>query len=121
MHTSAAFDLDATLNRLDGDRLLFRELIGFFLEDSPKVFEQLKASLRDGNLSAIERAAHALKGLTANVGSGPASLLAGRIEESARKNELTTAAAALGELEQELARLMKALEDFRALSEVRRG
>ena len=33
--TINAFDLNATLERLDGDRALFRELIGFFLEDNP--------------------------------------------------------------------------------------
>jgi HPt (histidine-containing phosphotransfer) domain-containing protein len=120
MHSSDAFDLNATLSRLDGDRVLFRELIGFYLEDSPKVLEQLKAAVRDGNASAIERAAHGLKGLTANVGSGPASLVAARIEDSARTKDLTTAAAALSELEQELACLSKALEEFRATPEPRR-
>jgi two-component system, sensor histidine kinase and response regulator len=114
MQSTDAFDLDATLKRLDGDRGLFRELIGFFLEDSQMVIEQLKASLRDGNLAAIERAAHSLKGLTANVGSGPACRVAARIEDSARNKDPAIAAAAFGELEQELARLTTALRQFQA-------
>jgi two-component system, sensor histidine kinase and response regulator len=112
MPSTDAFDLEATLTRLDGDRSLFRELIGFFFEDSPVVVEQLKASLRDRNLSAVERAAHSLKGLTANVGSGPANLLAARIEDSARKKDLATAAANLEDLGREMARLTAALEQF---------
>jgi two-component system, sensor histidine kinase and response regulator len=114
MHSSDAFDLEATLKRLDGDRNLLRELSGFFFEDSPVVVEQLRASLLSGNLSAVERAAHSLKGLTANVGSGPACLVAGRIEDSARKKDLTTAAANLEELGQEMARLTAALEQFQS-------
>lgn len=114
MQPTDAFDLGATLERLDGDRDLFRELIGFFFEDSPTVLAQLKASLREGNLSAIERSAHSLKGLTANVGSGPASLAAGRIEESARHKDVAGAVTSLDELERQLARLTAALKQFQA-------
>lgn len=109
-----AFDLDATLKRLDGDRALLRELIAFFLEDCPAVFDQLEASVRDGNMAAIERAAHSMKGLTANVGGGPTALVAARIEESARQKNLKDAQSALPELKRELNRLRSALEDFRA-------
>jgi HPt (histidine-containing phosphotransfer) domain-containing protein len=115
MPVTDAFDLKATLKRLDGDRGLFRELIGFFFEDCPMVFDQLQKSLADENLPAIERAAHSLKGLAANVGSGPASLLAARIEDSARQKDLKTATAALPELKREVARLRLALEDYCAL------
>lgn len=114
MNSTDAFDLNATLLRLDGDRALFRELIVFFFEDSPSLLEQLKAAIRDGNLLAVERAAHGLKGLTANVGSGPASLMAGRIEEEARKKALTASAKAFVGLEQEMARLTTALKQFQA-------
>jgi HPt (histidine-containing phosphotransfer) domain-containing protein len=107
-----AFDLRATLKRLDGDRGLFRELIGFFFEDCPVVFDQLQRSLQEENLPTIERSAHSLKGLAANVGSGPASLLAARIEDSARQKDLKTAMQILPELRRELARLRLALEDF---------
>jgi len=114
MPSNHAFDLEATLKRLDGDRGLFRELIVYFLEDSPKVAEHLKASLRAGDAPASERAAHSLKGLTANVGSGPASILAGRMEESARKKDLATATELVDQLEQEMTRLTAALKKFQA-------
>ncbi|HEX3997103.1 MAG TPA: Hpt domain-containing protein [Pirellulales bacterium] len=114
MHATDSFNLEATLKRLDGDRELFRELIGFFFEDSPTVYEQLQASMRDGNPAAVERAAHSLKGLAANVGSGPASLVAARIEDNARNKDLKGAGESLPELHCELARLKAALEQFRA-------
>ncbi len=109
-----AFDLNGTLKRLDGDRVLFRELIAFFLEDSAGVLNQLESALQEGNLAASERAAHSMKGLTANVGSGPACLLAARIEDNARQKSLKDAIAVLPELKLELARLREALEQFRA-------
>lgn len=112
MQAPHAFDLEATLKRLDGDRALLRELIVFFFEDSPAVQDQLQAALEARNFSAIERAAHSLKGLAANVGSGPASLVAARIEDSARQKDLESAAAALPELHREVARLKLALEQF---------
>ena len=85
MQSNDAFDLEATLKRLDGDRGLFRELIEFFFEDSPVVIEQLKAGLQTGNRSLVELRGHSLKGLTANVGSGPANRLAARIEDCAKQ------------------------------------
>ena len=112
MQSNDAFDLEATLKRLDGDRGLFRELIEFFFEDSPVVIEQLKAGLQTGNRSLVERAAHSLKGLTANVGSGPANRLAARIEDSARSNDLPMAATNLDELVEAMARLTAALKQF---------
>jgi len=115
MQSSDAFDLEATLKRLDGDRGLFRELINFFFEDSPIVIEQLKAGLQAGNLSIVERAAHSLKGLTANVGSGPANRLAARIEDSARRKDLPAAAVSLGELVEAMARLTTALQQFQTI------
>jgi HPt (histidine-containing phosphotransfer) domain-containing protein len=115
MQSNDAFDLEATLKRLDGDRGLFRELIDFFFEDSPVVIEQLKGGLQAGNLSIVERAAHSLKGLTANVGSGPANRLAARIEDSSRRKDLTVAAASLDELVTEMARLTTALKQFKAM------
>ena len=115
MPATDAFDLRATLKRLDGDRGLFCELIGFFFEDYPTVFDQLQKNLSDDNLPAAERAAHSLKGLVANVGSGPAALLAARIEDSARQKDIKAAMAALPELRRELARLRLALEDFCAM------
>ncbi len=115
MQSSDAFDLEATLKRLDGDRGLFRELINFFFEDSPVVIEQLKAGLQVGNLSIVERAAHSLKGLTANVGSGPANRLAARIEDSARRKDPIVAIASLDELLAEMDRLTTDLRQFQAI------
>ena len=115
MHLTDPFDLEATLSRLDGDRALFRELIEFYFEDSPAAFDQLQSSLHKENLVAVERAAHSLKGLTANVGSGPASLVAGRIEEQRTGRKIVQAiVAALPELRRELAHLKAALEHFQA-------
>ena len=114
MHSTDPIDLEATLKRLDGDRALLRELIEFYFEDGPAAFDQLQSSLRQENFAAIERAAHSLKGLMANVGSGPAAHVAARIEDSARQKDLKTGLDAMPELQREMSRLQAALEQFRA-------
>jgi hypothetical protein len=46
-HTAGAvLDVDATLARLGGDRRLFCDILGFFLEDSPPLLQEVHAAAR---------------------------------------------------------------------------
>ena len=64
------------------------ELIETFLEDAPKLIEQLRTSLAARDAETFRRAAHSLKSNAASFGAGELSLLAQRLEMLGRQNKL---------------------------------
>ncbi len=103
-------NLDAALARLGGDRRLLADMIQFYLEDAPGLLEQCAASLEQKNVTGVERAAHSLKGLSANFSAQRAIDAARELETLARSNSLDGAADLLEKLEREVSELSKALE-----------
>jgi len=53
----------------DGDPELLVDLIGMFLDDTPNKIASVLEGMRTGDLSKVERAAHALKGSSGNLGA----------------------------------------------------
>ncbi len=106
------FDLQAALDRLGGDRTLFRDLVQFFLEDTPGLFVQVTEGVLAADASVVERAAHSLKGLALNFGAARASQVAFRLEQVGRSGDLAGTPDLLVQLEQELAILTRALMPY---------
>jgi HPt (histidine-containing phosphotransfer) domain-containing protein len=61
-------DLDISLSHVDGDIQFLAELAELFLQDYPRLMEELRHSIQKGNHSDLERAAHTLKGRLAFFG-----------------------------------------------------
>lgn len=59
-------DFDAALARLDGNRKLLRDMIGFFQEDVPKLVDEMEAALERNDFPLAKRSAHSIKGLAAS-------------------------------------------------------
>ena len=108
-----AFDLEATLERLGGHYDLFRDIVGFFFRDTPALVLELRAALDTGDLSCVAKSAHRLKGTVLYLGAQPAILAASRVEAAGESRNLAEAAAALAQLEEEVARLEKTLAPYR--------
>jgi HPt (histidine-containing phosphotransfer) domain-containing protein len=64
------------------------ELIDTFLEDSPRLFNELKAANESGNADTFRRAAHSLKSNAATFGATQLSELAKELETLGRENRL---------------------------------
>jgi two-component system, sensor histidine kinase and response regulator len=111
--SSGVFDYEDSLARLGGDRQLFDDIVAIFLEDAPLVFEQASGSLAAGDSATLERAAHTLKGLSANFAAASAVAAAYAVELHARERQLDNAAVCFPQLESELHRLQAALRNFR--------
>ena len=62
-------DIDAALERLVGDEVLYESCLRMFLEDPS--FPELKAALDCGDYSAAFTAAHTIKGVAGNLGLTP--------------------------------------------------
>lgn len=110
-------DVPAALERIGGDRQLFRELALIFVEDSPQLLEGLRISLAERNRAQAERWAHGLKGIAANIGGVRVERMAVVIEDAARADQLEIADVGLEMLSTELTRLISELRSMLVASE----
>lgn len=60
------FDLDAALDRVEGDRSLLRDLVEIYLEEVRRLEIILAQAIGQNNIVAASKAAHTLKGACAN-------------------------------------------------------
>ena len=105
-------DLDATLRRLEGDRQLLTDIVQLFLEDSPALLETIDANLQSGDAEQVERAAHSLKGLAANLDAKATMAAAWAVEQAARRQQLAEAAELNKALRMQVDRLCALLVDM---------
>lgn len=76
------------LNADDNDEFL-REIASIFLEDTPKRIIDLEQSLAAGDVGKFTRAAHSIKGSSANLGALALRAAAERLETHSRKQGLS--------------------------------
>lgn len=105
-----AADLDELVNRLGGDEACLAELLDIFLEDARARTEEVRREA--GNLPALRRLAHTLKGAAGNLCAASASHAAARLESAADRGDASSADAArlllLGEMDRLIAQLAEA-------------
>ena len=92
-----------SLNPDDNDEFL-REIAGIFLEDTPLRIAELEQSLAAADLPKFTRAAHSIKGSSANLGAMALRAVAERLEHHARTNGVAAGAAFVAEIKSEFAR-----------------
>ena len=85
------FDQEQALERMGGDQDLLREVAALFLEDAPNMMKAVSDALAKADASALERAAHTVKGCVANFGAKPAFEAALELEMAGRKRDLQEA------------------------------
>jgi HPt (histidine-containing phosphotransfer) domain-containing protein len=99
-------DAIANLRELNpGDNGEFlREIITIYLEDTPKRLAELRTYLKSGDVAAFTRAAHTIKGSSANVGAQLLKGIAERLEGLSRREGLGRVEPMIAESEAEFAR-----------------
>ncbi len=98
------------LDRLGGDEVLFRELCGIFVDESPKLLEKLRQAIAAGDPEAVMRAAHSLKGELGYLGANAAVQASGELEDMGHEKNLIGATEVLVLLEKELGDLHFAIQ-----------
>jgi HPt (histidine-containing phosphotransfer) domain-containing protein len=68
----------------DNDRDFAGELVQLFIESGDSVLQDIRGALERGDMAALGRAAHSLKGSSANMCASLASEAAARLESAAR-------------------------------------
>jgi two-component system, sensor histidine kinase and response regulator len=94
---------------VSGNPDLLRELAELFLEDSPLRLLEIRKALDSGNLEALQRAAHTLKGSASSLCGKRAAELALRLEELADTGDLPAARLSYPALADEVGKLQRAL------------
>jgi CheY-like chemotaxis protein len=116
-HPVEVLDEALLVSRVDRDPQLLRDLVDLFLEEYPRLVNEIRAALERKDAKSVERGAHSLKGCTGNLAAKMASEAALKLEKLAHAGDLVGAESLLQELESQLARLKPALLAVRAETE----
>jgi two-component system sensor histidine kinase/response regulator len=92
-------NLARALDRMGGDRSLLVEMARFYLEDTPGLLDTLRTSLQEQKAEEATRAAHSLKGLSANFDAHAAVQAALAVETASRSGDLARASALFADLQ----------------------
>ncbi len=98
--------------QIEGRPEFAAEVAAIFLQEAPARVAALRETVSRGDAQALARAAHALKGSSANVGARRLAFLCGELEAMGRSRPTPAAAKVLRRLEQELDRVRAALESM---------
>jgi HPt (histidine-containing phosphotransfer) domain-containing protein len=107
-----AFDSDAALKHVEGDRDLLDEIVGIFAEQCPKTMYEIQNAIRAADLPVLERAAHSLKGSASNLCATGVTQCAAELEESSRSGNSSRSREQFQALESEVEKLLRELEAF---------
>jgi HPt (histidine-containing phosphotransfer) domain-containing protein len=105
----AGFNLDAALERVDGDVELLRELARLFLDECPQRIDEIRRAMTGRDAEGLQQAAHTLKGSVGNFAVPGVFEAARRLEDGAHARDWPRAEEAWATLEDALGRLNSVL------------
>ena len=98
--------------RIGGDPELLADISRLFVTHSPEMLQALHAAAAAGNGAGMASAAHALKGSIGNFTQGRPFEVARSLEKTAEAGDVAAARAAIPELEREVGKLCRVLDDI---------
>ncbi len=98
---------------LGGDTESLGLLIDTFLEDAPRLLDELRRDIESGDAAGVRRVAHGLKSNGAEFGAARLSELCRELETAGAAGELESAPALLGQIELEHERVSSELAERR--------
>jgi PAS domain S-box-containing protein len=104
-----AFDFDSALKRTRGKLTLLKQLAHLFLEDMPNALADLQLAIDAGDMRAIERLAHRLRGAAFTVSAEPLAEAANQLEQIGKNQELDRVQEAASQLQARAAELVTEL------------
>jgi PAS domain S-box-containing protein len=98
--------------RIGGDPELLADISRLFVTHSPEMMQALKSAAAADNGAAIASAAHAIKGSIGNFTQGRPFEVARMLEKTAEAGDLAAARSAIPDLEREVGKLCRVLDDI---------
>ena len=99
------FNMTEALDRVEGDLELLKELVDLFLEEAPNMVREIENAITAGDPTALQHAAHTLKGSVSNFAAPRAVAASFALERMGRQQDLSNVSAGFASLEHELERL----------------
>jgi len=109
MMNEPLFDRDALLDNLGQDLEIMQLIARTFVDDTPRLFAELRSALARGDAPGAVRASHNIKGSAANFGAAPLVGVVIALERACRAGDLATASASVEEAERLVAVLVAEL------------
>jgi PAS domain S-box-containing protein len=109
---NGVIDWQAAYKSVNYSESLLRELIQLFLDDLPRLTENLRQAVLDADQKKLKSGAHLLKGSMLFLHSRPSYESAMKLEQLCKKDDLSKADALLEELELNLETLSAELNDY---------
>jgi two-component system, sensor histidine kinase and response regulator len=94
-------DWEGALANLEGNRVLLGEMVELFLNESPRLLDDIDAAIAVGDAKALRQAAHTLKGAALVVGARELGSQAFELETLGRTGELAQAPSAAARLREQ--------------------
>ena len=101
------------LKQMSGAEFI-NELIDTFLEDSPKLIEEMESALKTNNVDSFRRAAHSLKSNAATFGASELFTLAKELEMLGKENKINETGDRLKALEEAYESVRKELSELKS-------
>ena len=109
---SQCIDLQRIQETSDGDVEFEQELIEMYLEDANEHVQAIGQCISDGDVTQLSRAAHTLKGSSANIGAVKVQEAAYKLETTAHSGDLGAASGILTEIKEALTETDTAYKDY---------
>ena len=100
-------DIEKALTQLAGDRELFDEALGTFLDTMAGIVGELQSAASSADAPRLELAAHSLKGAASNICAEPVRQIAQRLEQMGKRGDFKDADSALADLQDRLGQLRR--------------
>ena len=106
------FDWSLALRNVNNDSALLKDVVEAFLDECPRLMQQLREAIESSNSKVVQRTAHTMRGALRTFGGESAADYATRLEGMGRSGALDDAEISLALLEREIAALMPVLTGF---------
>jgi CheY-like chemotaxis protein len=116
-HQDDILDIEEALERFDGDREFYEEMLQDFIEYGTAQVQTIEEAIGKGNPELLAREAHSLKGAAANLSANRLSRLAVELEQRALEGRLEDGHELLERLKEEIRMLQQFREEIHALAE----
>jgi len=111
MRIKETVDVDALIERVDGDMDLLADIAGIFLERSGEALTCIQRAIISQDAKALETAAHSLRGYLVSLHAGRASEIALQLEMKGRLDDCVGVRYMYSKLEEEIELLKPVLAD----------
>ncbi len=110
--TAEPIDMDRIVRQNAGDADLVREMAELFVDECPRMLQQIQEALGQRDTALLAQSAHFLRGSLVNFTEGPAVGALAEIEEACRDDDIHRAALACDQLQEHLGRITPVLRSY---------